>query len=280
VNYLLSILGFVVMIGAFYVLAGRRRTRGEGPAVLLAVVAAFPLLDGGLVLFREYGRSQQGRVVAGVVVGKLSSTGENGSRTIGRRWSRRASQRAPTVVTSEGFQFHDVLARMMMTGSADAWMIEYRYHCYSTRQCWQRESVSHALWSDLYIGQTVNVRIATGQDRSGRLDDNPMWRTALAKLAIGGTLGVLAALVSGQLPRRRRRFVTVPAVVTSVETGTGTETLHWRVRFAYVSADGTSHESADEIYVSGVQPGDDCTAVYPLDDPDLGTLRLTERVSV
>lgn len=33
----------------------------------------------------------------------------------------------------------------------------------------------------------------------------------------------------------------------------------------------------DEAYVPGVKPGDDCTAVYPVDNPELGALRLTDR---
>jgi hypothetical protein len=56
VNYLLPILVFGVLIGAYYVLISRKRSPGEGLAFLLTIVAAFPLLDGGLLLFREYGR--------------------------------------------------------------------------------------------------------------------------------------------------------------------------------------------------------------------------------
>jgi hypothetical protein len=135
--------------------------------------------------------------------------------------------------------------------------------------------VGHALWSDLQVGQTVNVRTANGQNGSGRLDGNPPWTTALARLAIGGTLALLAGVVSGRLTRRRRQFVTAPAVVTSVEPVVGGGGGgHWRVGFAYLAPDGSARESEDEVYVSGVRPGDSCTAVYPPDRPDLGTLRL------
>jgi hypothetical protein len=279
VNYLLPILVFILLIGAYYVMIGRKRNPGEGAAFLLAIVAALPLLDGGLLLVREHGRWQQGRVASGVVVGKLSSTGADGSRTIGGRRRWRASRRMPAVVTSKGFGIHDVLARLILTGSPDAWMVEYRYPCDSSGGCRQREVVSHALWSGLQIGQTVNVRTAKGQDDTGRLDENPQWNVALAKLAIGGTLGLLAALVSGRLARRRPKFVTAPAVVTSVEPVTAGGKVHWRVGFAYLTAAGTPCESADEVYVSGLQPGDSCTAIYPPDHPDLGTLRVTERLS-
>jgi hypothetical protein len=280
VHYVLPILVFILLIGAGYALIGRRTTRREGAAVLLALVAALPLWDGGLVLAREYGRRDEGRVVAGVVVGKLSSTGEDGSRTIGTRRRWRASRGMPTVVTSNGFQFHDVLARLAMTGSTDAWFVEYRYPCSSSRPCWQREEVSHALWSDLRIGQTVNVHTAKGHDGSGRLDGNPPSNTAITKLGIGGTLALLAGFISGRMIRRRK-YVTASAVVTSVEAiGGGGDDGHWRVGFAYLAPDGTACESADEVYVSGVHPGDQCTAVYPPDRPELGTLRLSERSSV
>jgi len=279
VHYVLPILVFTLVIGAGYALIGRRTTHREGAAVVLVLVATLPLWDGGRVLAREYGRRQEGRVVAGVVVGKLSSTGEDGSRTIGTRRRWRASRGMPTVVTSNGFQFHDVLARLAMTGSTDAWFVEYRYPCSSSRPCWQREEVSHALWSDLRIGQTVNVRTAKGQGGSGRLDGNPPWNTAVTKLAIGGTLAILAGFISGRMTRRRK-YVTAPAVVTSVEAIGGGDDGHWRVGFAYLTKDGTACESADEVYVSGVHPGDQCTAVYPPDRPELGTLRLSERSSV
>lgn len=280
-NYLLPILVFYVLMGAFYLLIGRKTSLGEGVGLVLAVAAAFPLLSGGLLLYREYGRSEEGRVSAGVVTGKLSSTGENGSRTIGGgQFSRaRGRRRLPTVMTSNGFGFDDVLARVMRSGSPDAWFVEYRYPCDTFTGCWQREAVSHDMWSDLEVGQMVNVRTAKDQNDRGRLDANPQWGTALAKVAIGGTLGLLAGLVSGRLAPRRRRLVTVPAVVTSVEPMTAGRKVHWRVKYAYLTPDGAAFENADEVYVSGLRPGDNCLAVYPPDQPDAGTLRLTDRAA-
>lgn len=124
----------------------------------------------------------------------------------------------------------------------------------------------------------MNVRVARDEDDRGRLDANPQWSMAIAKIAIGGALGLLAALLSGRLRLRPRTFVTVPAVVTAVEPITVGGKVQWRVSFAYFSADGTACENADEVYVSGVQPGDKCLAVYPADQPDCGILRLTDRV--
>lgn len=277
VSYLLSISGFILWIGASYAWIGRKSTPREGLAFALALGAVVPLLNGGVLLYREQDRLQQGRMMPGVVTGKLSSTGENGSRTIGRRWvSRRGRRRqSPTVLTSKGFGFDDVVARVTVSGSSDAWFVEYRYACRASGTCWRREEVRHDLWSTLQVGQTVNVLTAKGQDDTGRLDANPQWSTAFAKVAIGGMLGLLAAVLSGRLAPRRRGLVTTPAVVTSVEPTTAGGKMHWRVRFAYLTADGTAHENVDEVYVPGVRLGDNCLAVYPPDQPNQGTLRLS-----
>jgi hypothetical protein len=272
VDYLLSLAIFVVLAAVSYASISGKAGPGGGAAVLFALLAAIPLLDGGLILFKEYGRYEHGRVVAGVVVEKLSSTGAEGSRTIGsRRWQ--TSRRTPAVLTGDGFTLPDVVARMMVTGSTDAWVVDYRSPCGSAGGCWQRDFVSRALWYELRSGQMVNVKTAKSLNDSGRLDQNPMWPIALAKVAIGGTLALLAGLVSGRLTRRRRKFVTTPAIVTSVEP---VAAGGWRIGFAYFSPDGAACENADEVYVAGVKPGDSCTAVYPADRPDLGTLSLTK----
>ena len=91
-TYLASIATFLVLVGAFYLLIGQQRTRGEVVAFVLAIAAAFPLLEGGYLLVLESGRLQDGRVGPGVVTERLSSTGAEGTRTIGRsrRWARRS----------------------------------------------------------------------------------------------------------------------------------------------------------------------------------------------
>lgn len=264
------------MIGVFYVLISRRSAPGNGLALLLALLAAASLIDGCLLLGREYSLWQDGRVSRGVVVDKLSSTGASGSRTIGLRWRWRR-HRYPALATPTGFYFHDELARLMLTGSADAWVVVYRYPCNAARNCWEREFVRRELWSDLQVGQTVNVRVAMGQAQ-GRLDDNPTWSTAIAKIGIGITIALVAGFMSGRLAlRRRRRYVTAPAIVTAVEPVTLGGEVRWCVRFAYVDTNGTACESADEIGVSGLKPGDDCIAVYPPQHPELGGLRLIPR---
>jgi hypothetical protein len=270
VRLLLPLLVFAALIGGLYMTISRPISRREGLAVIIAILAALPFFRGATLLIAEYGRWQHGRVSPGVVIGKLSSTGEGGSQTIGgsRRW--RHPRRMPSIVTSRGFQYDDVLARVILTGSTDAWVVEYRAPCESAPGCHRREFVSHDQWTALHIGQVINVRTGDELD-SGRLDDNPMWTTGLALTGIGAVLGIGAGLVSGRWLPRRTRYETAAGVVLGVEAVRSGE---WRVRFAYLSADGTAYESASHIYVEGVKPGDDCLAVYPQANPDLGTLRL------
>lgn len=270
VTYLVSIATFILLAGAFYVLIGKKRTGGEAVAFVLAIASAFPLLEGAYLLVKESGRLQDGRVAPGVVVSKLSSTGAEGSRTIGRgrRWSRRRY----TINTINGFRLDDVLARWILTGSRQAWVIDYRYPCGSAT-CWMRDFVSQALWSELRVGQMVNVRAAKGLADTGRLDENPMWSTALVKAGIGGTGILAAAVISGRWPRRRRKLLQAQAIVTAVVPAR-TGGNGFRVEFSYVSADGEVRESVDEIYVPGLKPGDECTAIYPPERPDLGSLQV------
>ena len=99
-----------------------------------------------------------------------------------------------------------------------------------------------------------------------------LWsESAFAKLAIGGIVALGAALASAGTTLRRREFLTVPAVITSIESvNAGGK----RVVFAYTAADGVTHESIDEVYAGNLRPGDDCLAVYPADRPHLGSLRV------
>jgi hypothetical protein len=272
VRYLVGLLPFLAL-GASYFFVGRKVTGREIAALMLGFFAVVPLLDGGVLLVEEYDRWHDGHISTGVVVGKLSSTGAQGSRTIGGDRLSRSSHRTPEVVTSHGFELHDVLARVMLTGSRDAWIVEYSYPCDAGRPCRRREEVRKALWSTLHIGQTVSLVAATGSHASSRLAANPLWGTALAKLLIGGVLAVLAALVSGRVWRPASKYVTVPGIVTSVEPIAAGGKVHWRVGFAYFSPDNVAYQSVDEVYVDGLQPRDTCTVVYPPDQPDLGTLR-------
>jgi hypothetical protein len=271
----LTIAVFVVLIAGFYFAVTGSLSRRGGLAFVVGIVAAVPLFDGGQLLLREYARAEDGVVMPGVVTDKLSSTGEAGSRTIGgsRRWRGR---RMPTVLTSNGFGFHDVLARVILTGSPNAWVVAYRYGC-GARECYKRDFVDHQLWSELRVGQTINIRASKAEIGAVRLDQYPEGPTAIAKLGLGSILGIAAWLASGRFRFGRRRYVTAPAVVTAVDPVKDGDEVHWRVRFAYFVSDGRACESADEISVDSVKPGDDCIAVYPPEHPDLGTLRLIPR---
>jgi hypothetical protein len=104
-------------------------------------------------------------------------------------------------------------------------------------------------------------------------DVAPFLITALVELAIGSLLGLFAGWLSGWLRRATPKYVTVPGVLTSVQPIPAGGKVHWRVGFAYFSADGIARESVDEVYVAGLQPGGSCTVVYPPEEPELGTLR-------
>src|SRR6185436_11090802 len=147
-----------------------------------------------------------------------------------------------------------------------------RYDC-GAAPCRGRDVVSERLWSDLSVGDSVRVRPAGGHADAPRLDANSPWPLAIGRLSVCAMLLVGAAFASGRFSRGPE-FVTAPAVVTAVDS---TRAGRWRIQFAYFAPDGTAVESADEVYVDGVKPGDDCIAVYPPEHPHLGTLRLAGR---
>ena len=234
---------------------------------VLACVAGF-----GLAVSEE-ARGRYGRVSSGVVVEKLSSSREDGTRYIGRQGGR---DQAPTrpVVTAKGFEFYDVLGRILLTGSPNAWVIDYRFGCDAAPVCWGRDFVSEDLWSRLRAGDTVNVRRSDGETGTSRLDENPQWGTAFADLAIGGALLLAAGLVSGRFAFfRPRTWITAPAIVTAVEPVKYGDAIRWRVRFAYFDPAGAAQESADEVGVATWKPGDECFAVFQPNQPDLATMR-------
>jgi hypothetical protein len=267
-HYLISVLTGLLFLGAVYVLLDKNRTTREYVAFIIAVIAVLPLLAGATTLIQESARLQYGSIVSGVVTGKLSSTGEGGTRTIGRR---RKSGRPPTINTINGFRIHEVLARWIVTGSPDAWVVEYQYPC-GGKSCWQREFVDHALWTQIATGQAINVRVAKGQPDSGRLGENPQMVLGAVTFGIGAGIGLVAYLVPGGRTRRRK-YATAPAVIMSVEALGSGERTRWKVGYAYFAPNGTAYQCTDEVYVPGLKPGDDCEAVYPVDAPDAGTLR-------
>ena len=179
----------------------------------------------------------------------------------------------PETLALEGSRIHDVLGRLILTGSPQPWTIEYRYECERPQGCHGRDIVPEALWHRLSPGQIVNVRRPNGEIDSSRLDDNPQSATAMADLAIAAALLLAAGAVSGQLKRRQPRYVMVPAVVTAIEPlRTGDEPA-WRIRFAYFDAQGATHEGTDQVIVAAWKPGDEGHAVFPPNSPDLATFR-------
>jgi hypothetical protein len=255
----------------YFVYSGRLR-----PGAFMALgFCAFALLaayDGILLGAREYARAHDGHVTTGVVVSKTSATGlrrKEGSP--GQRWwHRRLAFRA------EGFGPHDMLGRLVLTGSLRAWMIDYRYECQRPRGCFGRDFVPEARWRELYPGQTVNVCRGNTETESSRLEDNPQWQQAVVNIATAGALLLLAGLTSGHLKWRRPRYLTVPAVVTAIEQLRSGDEPAWRLKFAYFDAKGEAHEGADEVVVATWKAGDEGLAVFPPDQPELATFRPVE----
>lgn len=197
-------MAFVVVLLVFaawtyWMYVGRPSTRSGVLAVLIGVFAALAAYDGTVLAIREYGRAHHGRVKAGTVVAKLSSTGADGSQSI--RSPRRRRYRP--ILTTEGFKVHDLLARLILTGSTNAWIIEYRYGCERPYGCRGRDFVQEDLWRRLNAGATVNVRQSNEETSSSRLDENPQWEVAMLDVTIGGALLLLAGGVSGRLTAHR-----------------------------------------------------------------------------
>ena len=245
--------------------------RQSVPWILLC--AALTLFYGGATIaLAEHRRSGDGRVTSGVIVGKEKSS-VTGSFEPRRRW--RAGQALPSLLIAVGYEWPEAIARLIATGSTRAWAVEYRFDC-GAAMCRGRDLVSERLWSELFVGKTVSVRPGGGHGDLARLDANSPWSFAIAKLGLGMLLVLGAGLASGRW-KRGPKYLTVPAVVIAVDPVDSGQAVRWRVQFAYFAADGTVLESADEVVVAGVKPGDDCIATYPTDHPDLGTLQLLPR---
>ncbi len=257
---------FVFVACAYWIRTGRSFT-ARGAAAVLSAFAAWAAYDGAMLAVREYDSAQYGRVQAGVVVNKLSSTGADGSERISSPRSRRSRR----FIMTEGFTIHDVLARLILRGSTNVWAVEYRYTC-ERDACSARDFVPETLWRELRIGQTVNVRQSSGG--GSRLDENPPWHTAIVDVAIAAALLLAAGVVSGQLTMRlSRRYVTAPAVVTAIEPVQYRDAIRWRIRFSYVDPQGIGHEGEDEVLTDAWKPGDACLAVFPRDQPGLAGFR-------
>jgi hypothetical protein len=264
----------LVILGVFaawcYCLYGGHVPRlGVVGGLLLGAAALLAAYDGVTRAWREYAFTHDGRVVPGVVVAQIDPTPPREPWTPRRRQLRRDVR----TLAVQDSRLHDVLGRLILTGSPRAWTIEYRYECERPQRCRGREVVPEALWHRLHPDQSVNVRRPSGGEEWSRLDDNPQWARATADLTIAAALLLAAGAVSGQLKRRRPRYVMVPAVVTAVEPlRTGDEPA-WRIKFAYFDAKGAAYEGADQVIVAAWKAGDEGLAVFPPDSPDLATFR-------
>jgi Protein of unknown function (DUF3592) len=264
----------VAMVVVAYQLSIRGRITGRGIVAFgLAAGGVMAFLDGFTLAVTEENRARYGHVSSGVVVEKFSSSGAQGTRRIGRRGGRDQQYTRP-VVTAHGFAFYDRLSRLIVTGSADAWAVDYRFRCAAGPACLDRDFVSEEQWLPLRAGSQVNVRQSEGETVTSRIDGNPRWATACADLGIGGLLLAAAGLVSGRFVLfRRRRWLTAPAVVTAVERLKDGDETRWRIRFAYLDFSGEAQESADQVAQNSWKTGDSCVAVYRPDQPDLATLQ-------
>jgi len=273
-----ALLNLLARLGTFvfvaYLIATRRRITVRGTiAYLLALGGVLAFVAGFGLAVIEDARGRDGRVVTGVVVEKLSSSGSAGSREIGR-WGGRNQARRRNVVTSKGFAFYETLARIAVTGTPAAWVVDYRYPCAAGSACLERDFVTRDLWSRLRAGQTVDVRQARGETVTSRLDDNSRWGIAIAELAIGAILILGAGLLSGRLVLPRPAiWVTAPAVVLAVEPVKYRDVVRWKIRFAYFDPEGIAQESADEVVTGAWKVGDSCLAVFRPNQPDLATMK-------
>jgi hypothetical protein len=264
----------VAMVVVAYQLSSRGRITGRGiVAFVVAAGGVMAFLDGVTLGVTEESRGRYGRVSPGVVVEKFSSSRAQGTRRIGRRGGRDQRRTRP-VVTARGFAFYEPLARLIVTGSAEAWAVDYRFPCPGGGTCSGRDFVTREQWLPLRAGSTVNVRQADWETTTSRIDGDTRWPTALADVGIGGLLLIAAGLVSGRLvPFRRRRWLTAPAVVTAVEPLKYGDETRWRIRFAYFDGHGQAQESADQVAQGSWKSGDSCVAVYRPDQPGLATLQ-------
>ncbi len=261
----------VVVAFLYYRHTGRVRP-GALSALGLGFFALLAAYDGAMLAAYEYARAQDGNVTTGVVLSKTSATGlERRSGSPGQQWMH------PSLgPTAEGFRPHDMLGRLFLTGSLRAWMVEYRYECERPQGCFGRDFVPEARWRQMYPGQAVSVCRRNREIDSGRLDDNPLWKKAVANVATAGALLLVAGFASGHLKRRRPRYLTVPAVVTALEPVRTHDVTRWKLKFAYFDSKGAAYEGADEVLTSTLKAGDEGVAVFPPERPDLATFRPPE----
>jgi hypothetical protein len=241
-----------------------------GLALLLTGVGLFAVADGFSLGVLEEDRSNYGRVMPGVVIERLSSTGEEGTRIVGGRGIR-----GRLVVRTSGFDPYSTFVRWLSSGSPSAYVVDYRYGCGAGGgTCFGRDFVSHDLWLRLRTGALVNVRRSLGEKSTSRLDENPQWRVAVVTTATGCLLLIAAALLSGRVKfRPLARYIRAPAVVTAVHEIQYGDEKRWRVTFRYFDEHAAPQESVDEANDPTWRVGEACVAVYRPQAPDVATLQ-------
>ena len=262
---------------AYKIIGGGRPLTRSLPALLCALVGFLTFYQGFDLARREADRVRYGRGTQGIVIEKLGS-GEveqlqalERQRSAGQSFGRRP--RRLSLPVGEGYALQQQLVRWIATGSPRAWMIAYRYDC-NAPPCSGRDVVTEAMWSELQIGQAVNVREIVGEPHTAGLEDNSKWALAVTEMGLGAVWLLGARLLSG--PLRRREWITAPAVVLRVEPVTYPDGTRWRIHFAYFDRRSQAQESADEVSANTWKAGDDCLAVFQPQAPDLATLRPLE----
>jgi len=208
----------------YFMYVGRLKS-GVLSALVISAFAILAAYDGAMLAAREYARAHDGQVTAGIVLSKTSATGlERTEGNPGRRW------RHPSLgPLAEGFRPHDMLGRLVLTGSLRAWMMEYKDDCERPQGCFGRDFVPEARWRQLYAGQPVSVCRPRREIDSSRLEDNSQWKTVVVNIASAGALLFIAGLAPGHLKRRGPRYLTAPAVVTAVEPVRTNDVTRWKL---------------------------------------------------
>jgi hypothetical protein len=206
----LAFVVFTAFMWGYWILHGRPSTMGRVLAGLIALTGALAAYDGAILAYWEYTRLNGGRVQSAVVIGKSSTTDIDGAPRVRSRRARRIQLMA----AAAGFKFHEIVGRIALDGSPDAWFIEYRYGCEHAQGCRGRDFVSEELWRRVHVGQAVNVR-RDGAMGSSRLEENSQAALAIVYLATASTFLWLAWLVSERANRRRQRHH-VPDIETAI----------------------------------------------------------------
>ncbi len=159
-------------------------------AYVVAACAVVAFWTGLRVAIAEDALGRFGQVVVATVSEKTSTTGEQRTGVIPRIFSATAG-------AFEGTEFYDLIQRLIATRSIDAWAVTCTYPCQGARPCVARALVSHQRWLQMRTGDRVNVRYVTGPRGSARLEDESLWATAIARIAMGVALAAAAVLIAG-----------------------------------------------------------------------------------